>query len=78
MYISQISKAWFTLATETEAETEAETKTGARNPIQTLQNGDGTEENKPFRSLAFRLCFTGFVWNFVLPSLSPSPLPSLV
>ena len=72
MYISQISKAWFTLATETEAET----KTGARNPIQTLQNGDGTEENKPFGSLAFRLCFTGFVWNFVLPS--PSPLPSLV
>ena len=74
MYISQISKAWFTLATATEAET----KTGARNPIQTLQNGDGTEENKPFRSLAFRLCFTGFVWNFVLSSPSPSPLPSLV
>ena len=32
----------------------------------------------PFRSLLFRLRFTGFVWNFVLPSLSPLASPSLM
>ena len=61
-------KAWFTLATETEAETE----TKARNSIQALLNGDGMEENGKVCLLLFRLRFTGFVWDFVLPS------PSLV
>ena len=54
--------------------TEAEMETKTRNPIQTLYNGDGTEENKPLRSLLFRLRFTitGFVCMEFRASVSAS------
>ena len=54
------------------------TETEARNSIQTLSNGNGTEENHLSVLFCSRLRFTGFVWDFVLPSLSPLPSPSLV
>ena len=64
-----------TLAKEIEAETKTEAQNSKTNSV---KNAYRTEENKPFRSLLFRLRFTAFAWNFVLPSLSPLPSSSLV
>ena len=67
-----LTKAWFTLATETEAEMEMEAQISIQTSVKRRRNK--REENRRVCFLLFCLCFAGFVWNFMLPSSLPSPL----